>query len=286
MEPLPYFSIIIPTLNEEKYLPNLLSDMSKQTYRDFEIIVIDAQSEDKTRQKAILFENKLPSLKILSSSKRNVSLQRNLGANSAKGKYFIFIDADSRLPSYFLSGLVYRLTENPASVFTCWTGAEGQTTTAKTISSILNISLETAKLLDSPAAVGALIGCTSAAFKKIGGFDPEMKFAEDTEFIRKAHQKGLIFKIYRDPQFIFSLRRFRKNGTLRQFQKYALLHLKYLTGTKIDQEKEYPMGGHTFSADQTTQNLIEKIIKTLDAGTKSKKIVNKIKALIELDKFD
>lgn len=282
MEPQPYFSVIIPTLNEEKYLPNLLSDLSRQIERDFEVIVVDGHSEDRTKERAFIFKSKLPFLTVIDSPKRNVSFQRNLGGKTAKGKYFLFVDADSRLPEFFLSGLVYRLAENPASAFTCWTGAESQTTTAKTIANIQNIFLETAKLLDSPAAVGALIGCTPAAFKAIGGFDPKIKFAEDTEFIRKAHQKGLTFKIYKDPQFIFSLRRFRKNGTLRQFQKYALLHLKYITGAKIDQEKEYPMGGHTFSTDQTTQNLIDKMIKTLDAGKKIPSIVKKIKALMTL----
>ena len=43
-----FFSVIIPTLNEEHFLPKLLADLSLQTFKRFEVIVIDANSSDKT----------------------------------------------------------------------------------------------------------------------------------------------------------------------------------------------------------------------------------------------
>jgi len=48
----PFFSIIIPCLNEEKSLPLLLKDLAGQTLQDFEVIVVDGQSQDKTVVKA------------------------------------------------------------------------------------------------------------------------------------------------------------------------------------------------------------------------------------------
>ena len=48
-------SIIIPAYNEERYLPKLLNCIKKQTYRDYEVIVADANSKDKTRQIAKKF---------------------------------------------------------------------------------------------------------------------------------------------------------------------------------------------------------------------------------------
>ncbi|KKT87511.1 MAG: Cell wall biogenesis glycosyltransferase, partial [Candidatus Collierbacteria bacterium GW2011_GWD2_45_10] len=91
----PFFSVIIPALNEEKYLPLLLADLAKQTTRDFEVIIIDGNSKDKTVAKAKLFKNKLPLLTILSSPVRNVSVQRNQGATKATGRYLLFNDADN-----------------------------------------------------------------------------------------------------------------------------------------------------------------------------------------------
>lgn len=282
MEPQPYFSVIIPTLNEEKYLPNLLSDLSRQIHRDFEVIVVDGHSEDRTKERAFIFKSKLPSLTVTDSPKRNVSFQRNLGGKTAKGKYFLFIDADSRLPDFFLSGLVYRLMSQPADIFTCWCNPDGHTATDKTIANILNISVETSYLLNSPAAIGALIGCRNEVFSKTKGFDPKVPFAEDTEFVKRGFKNGFNFVVYHDPKFVYSLRRFKKTGIIKQFRKYSLLHFKRLIEAEIDQEKEYPMGGKFFTTDQPTQNLVDKIISTLDAGKKIPSIVKKIKALMTL----
>ncbi|MFH1244651.1 MAG: glycosyltransferase, partial [bacterium] len=51
----PFFSLIIPALNEAKYLPLLLDDLSKQTFLDFEVIVVDGNSDDQTVAKAKSF---------------------------------------------------------------------------------------------------------------------------------------------------------------------------------------------------------------------------------------
>ena len=278
----PFISIIIPTLNEEKFLPSLLSDLSHQTHTDYELIVVDGHSEDKTKAKTLLFSGLIPSLIFIDSPRRNVSYQRNLGAQNAKGKYFLFVDADTRLPKYYLSGLIYRIMSQPTDVFTCWAAPESGSATDKTISNIINMSVETAFLLDSPAAIGAMIGCRHDVFMKIKGFDPKVPFAEDAEFVKRAYKKGFTFRIYRDPKFVMSLRRFKKTGTIRSFQKYARLHLKRLIEADINQETEYPMGGKTFTKDIPTQNLIDKTISTLDAGKKIPLIVEKIKALFTL----
>src|SRR5258705_12413818 len=99
----PFFSVIIPALNEEKYLPLLLQDLADQSTQDFEVIVIDGRSTDKTVENTLKFKKKLPSLTILSSKIRNVSVQRNLAAQKSNGKYLLFNDADNRLPKDFLA---------------------------------------------------------------------------------------------------------------------------------------------------------------------------------------
>src|SRR3990170_5565992 len=105
----PFFSIIIPTLNEERYLPHLLEDLSKQTFKDFEAIIVDGHSNDATVAQALKFKGKLPELSILQSKERNVSFQRNLGGEKAEGSWLIFMDADNRVPEYFLEGVKYKI---------------------------------------------------------------------------------------------------------------------------------------------------------------------------------
>ena len=242
----PFFSIIIPALNEEKYLPLLLSDLSQQTYQNFEVIIVDGQSNDKTIAKSQQFASKLPSLKILISKIKNVSVQRNLGADKAKGEYLVFNDADNRLPTYFLEGLHYRLITSSTDLFTCWTLPDTDKSSDKNISTYYNILIETTQLINQPSAFGALIGCRHSIFGHIR-FKPEIGFAEDAQFVRDGCEKGYIYTIFRDPKYIYSLRRFRQHGTIKTLQKYAMLNLKFFTKQKVNQKTEYPMGGHVFS---------------------------------------
>ena len=89
-------SIIIPTYNESENLPLLLSDLSILTGK-VEVIIADCNSEDKTRDIACIY-----GAKIYKSKKKNRGLQLNIGAKNAKGEWFVFIHADSRLNEKFL----------------------------------------------------------------------------------------------------------------------------------------------------------------------------------------
>lgn len=93
---MPKISIIIPTYNESQHLPLLLSDLSISN-EETEIIIVDCNSKDKTREIGNLYGSK-----IYKSKKKNRGLQLNIGAKKAKGKWFIFIHADSRLKQDWL----------------------------------------------------------------------------------------------------------------------------------------------------------------------------------------
>ena len=83
----PRLSCIIITLNEEEHLPHLLKCLKQQTFQDFEIIVADNNSTDKTRQIA-----ELAGCKIVQGGTPPVG--RNNGARVAKADYLLFLDAD------------------------------------------------------------------------------------------------------------------------------------------------------------------------------------------------
>ena len=94
------FSIIIPTYNEEEYLPVLLKSIKKQDFDDYEIIVADANSTDKTREIAeeygcIVVDGGLP------------AVGRNNGAEVAKGEYLLFLDSDLELTDEYLRNVLY-----------------------------------------------------------------------------------------------------------------------------------------------------------------------------------
>ncbi len=283
----PFFSVIIPCLNEEKSLPLLLKDLANQTLQDFEVIVVDGQSKDKTVAKAKELQKDLPSLTILSSRIRNVSVQRNMGGEAAKGTYLLFNDADNRLPKHFLEGVKYRLGVNPTDMFTTWCLPDSKKNSDKAIANYLNLLTETGLLIGNPGALGAMIGCLRRHFGKIGGFNPEVGFAEDTDFIRRGYKKGYTFTIIHDPRYVYSLRRFRKVGTLKLLQKYAVLNLKYITNQKVDQKKEYPMGGEYLDTAKATPEFFQKLQSIfIKKGSQKKSVVGRIRALLSLEESE
>lgn len=282
----PFFSIVIPCLNEEKSLPLLLKDLTNQTLQDFEVIVVDGHSKDKTVEYANKYKKSLPSLVILPSKIRNVSVQRNMGGEAGKGTYLLFNDADNRLPKHFLEGVKYHIGVKPTDMFTTWCLPDSNRRSDKAIATNLNLLTETGLLLGTPGALGAMIGCRRKIFGKIGGFNPEVAFAEDSEFIRQGHRKGFSFSILREPRYVYSLRRFRKIGTLKLLQKYAVLNLKILTNQKVDQKKEYPMGGGYLEKTETTSNFFKDLRSIFIKKGPKKKIVDQIKALLSLEESE
>ena len=89
-------SIIIPTYNESKYLPLLFSDLSRIN-EEIELIIVDCNSDDKTREIACLY-----GAKIYKSKRKNRGLQLNIGAKKAEGDWFVFLHADSRISEDWL----------------------------------------------------------------------------------------------------------------------------------------------------------------------------------------
>ena len=97
-------SVIIPTLNEEKLLPSTLESLNAQTYKDFELIVKDGLSVDKTVDIAKRYGAKVISLKDSSAGEA-----RNQGARYAGGSILVFLDADTLMASDAMNKLVKNL---------------------------------------------------------------------------------------------------------------------------------------------------------------------------------
>ena len=238
----PYFSIIIPALNEEKYIPKLLDDLANQTFKDFEVIIIDGNSKDKTVEMCLKYKEKIHLL-VTIVKKRNVSYQRNLGASKANGEWIIFMDADNRLPEYFLDGIKYRILKEKPDSFTTYCTPDSKKGSDEALVKFINLGMEINNLIESPSTWGSMIGIRKFIFNKNKGFDEKIGFAEDTEYIKRIYNRGIRFCVFRDPRYVVSLRHYRRDGKLKYLGNTAKLHLKNLAGLPIDQSKEYPMGG-------------------------------------------
>lgn len=251
MTPHLFFSIVIPTLNEEKYLPLLLKDLAQQTFKDFEVIVVDGQSQDKTVTKVERFKTKYP-LECLITSQPSVSHQRNLGGKVARAKWIIFMDADNRVPAFFLQGVKYQLEKHPQTdLFSCWVDGEAYSLSDRPLMELANITMDLyAKV--KPMVAGALIGVKKSVFKKIQ-FDETLTLSEDHDFVVKAIAENYRFRFFREPRYVFSLRRFKKEGTLKIARIYAKAQLYHLMGRKMTEpQTDYPMGGNHYAQIENT----------------------------------
>jgi glycosyltransferase involved in cell wall biosynthesis len=99
-------SIIIPTYNEEKVIIKCLKSLSKQTYKDIEIIVVDDGSTDKTLKVLSGLRISDFGFRILRAEHRGPGAARNLGAKKAKGEILVFVDADMTFDKDFINRLV------------------------------------------------------------------------------------------------------------------------------------------------------------------------------------
>jgi glycosyltransferase involved in cell wall biosynthesis len=103
-------SIIIPTYNEESYIHDCISSLYSQTYKDFEIIVVDDGSKDKTREIVKEFDK----VKLLKGKHKGPGASRNLGSKKARGEILVFVDADMTFDKNYLTLLIRPIIENKA----------------------------------------------------------------------------------------------------------------------------------------------------------------------------
>ncbi len=241
----PFFSVVIPTLNEEKYLPKLLSNLAEQTFDGFEVMVVDGQSEDKTSLVVQKFMRRFPLWQFIQGGRKNVSYQRNLGAQKAQGKYFIFFDADVNINPTCLEELHVACLKQKFSLATTWMEGDSSESVDQVVILLGNLGMELAKSVNNPFAGGYDIIVEKKTFFKLLGFREDLKLSEDQDLIKRAQKKEIELIILKEPKVTISLRRFRSEGTLNVLRKYAQIYIYgFLKGPITQELFDYPMGGH------------------------------------------
>lgn len=105
---MPKFSIIIPVYNVEKYIKECLDSVLNQTYKDYEVIVVN----DGTKDNSIEIAKEYP-FKIINQKNQGLSVARNTGVKHAKGEYILFLDSDDYLEKDTLKEIEKSLDNTP-----------------------------------------------------------------------------------------------------------------------------------------------------------------------------
>ncbi len=254
----PFFSIIIPTLNEEHFLPLLLSDLERQKDKNFEIIIIDGASVDKTREIAKEFSKRL-SLTIHEVNKHNVSFQRNIGAKKAKGAYIIFLDADSCISPFFTKKLRLYIFRTKGLIFLPAIAPDEINSQTKVVFNFINFIVEMSQSIGKPFSSGGSMIFERNFFDLIGGFPEDVYMSEDHQLIQKAFKYGVKARFMRGVKVKVSMRRMKKEGELKVLYKYLLTAAQFLIKGKIDKKIiEYQMGGHFYLQKEKNKSVEDK----------------------------
>jgi glycosyltransferase involved in cell wall biosynthesis len=202
-------SIIIPTLNEEKYLPRCLSSLINQSRKGIrEVIVVDGGSTDQTVEVARKYSDK-----VLVKQGQAVGASRNIGAGMAKGEILAFIDADTIASVDWLDEISRSFHDDPNAV-----GVTGPTLPyggTKLDELAYQVATGWAQRLSLKLGLPHVAGFNCAyrkeAFWEAGGFDESREISEDVMLSLRIRHEGRI-RFNPDMVAYTSLRRIKKYG--------------------------------------------------------------------------
>lgn len=243
-------SVVIVTLNEQHNLPNLLDDLVVQINRDFEVIVVDSNSDDDTVKIAHTYNDKIEKLKIIEMSTRGLSLGRNTGAIHANFERLLFLDADSRIDPIFIEKSHRLLDAKNIDIAAVYVKSSVDSFNGHNAARSINIGIWFTQFFFA-TGVGACIISTKTAHNLINGFDQSIPMGEDCDYTLRAFKhKQIKFGIL-PLKFTFDMRRYEEEGYIRLTVRYAFLNLRrFFIGEYKTGEIKYIFGEHKLPLDK------------------------------------
>jgi glycosyltransferase involved in cell wall biosynthesis len=207
----PKITVVIPVLNEENLLPDSLRSLRAQTFKDYELVVVDNGSADNTAQVAHRY-----GCRVVNEKRKGVCFARQRGFEEAQGEIIVSTDADTVVPPDWLELIVRSFEKNPKQVavygnilFREREGL-GQWLAEAFFSTFLRLN----HLLGRPHFCGSNFAIRREVFHRAGGFKNGDRFYTDSEDVQlslKLKGKGYIH-FDKGLAVYTSSRRFRKGG--------------------------------------------------------------------------
>ncbi|HEV2677319.1 MAG TPA: glycosyltransferase family A protein [Aliidongia sp.] len=207
--PPPLISVIIPCFNAAATISSTLASVRAQTYRTFEILVVDDRSSDATLDLVSQFAQDEPRLRLIRHERnQGPAAARNTGLAAAAGRYCAFLDADDEWLPDKLDRQVAALVASPQALLCCCNAvwmrdgvAEGTVYDGCTVTSGPDAwkSMLEDVYVGTPCAV-----VDTAAARRLGGFDPALRVGEDQDLWLKLAFAGEVVAL---PQTLVKYRR-------------------------------------------------------------------------------
>ena len=238
---MPPLSIIVITLNEAERIGNLLNDLAQQSFRDFEVIVVDSNSEDATCAIAMRHADKFQQLRVERMTSRGVCLGRNTGAALAHHEHLLFLDADVRVSSDFLEKAMRHIDTKQLQTAGAYLSPKGLPKRYAFGYKLFNAGIYLTQYI-FPTAVGACLFSTKTIHNSINGFDATVTLCEDCDYVNRAN-RHTTFRML-PVAFTFDPRRLKQDGILKTGWKYLYANTHRLFIGEIRNQKIRYEFGH------------------------------------------
>ncbi len=198
-------SVIVPVYNGEKYLKEAIDSILSQSYRPFEIILIDDGSNDKTAEIAAIYKK---TLTYLYQKNKGIAASRNLGISMAKGNFISFLDADDLWIKEKLQIQKERLAADPAiDIIFGMVKHFYSPDTDEEFKKSVRCPSEPSKGLHA----GTML-IKKSTFLEVGYFSTDYKTGEFIEWCARTREKNL--KVHIVPEILLKRRIHNNNYTL------------------------------------------------------------------------
>src|SRR2546426_9292006 len=189
-------SVVIPCRNSADQLPVQLWALAREKWQGWwEVVIADNGSTDGTRKVAEGFKDRLPRLLVVdASARRGASYARNVGARSASGEAFLFLDADDQIAPGYLPAMADALAHHDfvaayrdsESLNTGWVRLSRRTHPYEGFRHFYGFL---------PHAGGTRIGVRRPIFESAGGFDENILGGEDVDFCWRVQLAGIPLRL-------------------------------------------------------------------------------------------
>ena len=222
---MPYFSVIVPVYNRTDEVRDLLRSLSRQTSKDFEVLLVEDGSTVPCEAEAKAFEGKLD-LHYYYKENEGRSIARNYGIERARGQYFIFFDSDCVIPDQYFATLARALKRHYVP---CFGGPDGASDDFTDVQKAINFSM-TSFLTTGGIRGGKVqlekfvprsfnMGYSREVWERVGGFR-EM-FSEDIDMSTRIRQAGFDIRLIREA-YVYHKRRTSLSKFARQTYVFGM----------------------------------------------------------------
>lgn len=199
----PSVSIVIPCYKQAHYLDEVLQSVISQTFQDWECLIVNDGSPDRTNETALSFISTHPgyAIRVLEKPNGGLSSARNFGIVHSSGKYILPLDADDLIRPEMLARTVAALDSNPQAGV-----AYTQTQCFEKDNSLVQNQAFTLELLKEENHIAYCSLYRRELFDQIGGYNTNLDSYEDWDFWIGALERGWQGVYVPEPLFLYRVK--------------------------------------------------------------------------------